>query len=176
MNQEVKRYYAGVGSTETPVELRKSIEELAAELGKAGYILRSGGAPGADTFFEAGCGAHPKEIFLPWVGFNGRKFGITEILPEAFDLAAQFHPAWDKCKTGAMYLHARNCHQVLGRDLRTPADFVVCWTPGGKGSGGTGMAIRIAEAYDIPVFDLASEGVMDRFDAYLEKKGLFSNA
>ncbi|NMA16004.1 MAG: hypothetical protein GX935_02005, partial [Erysipelotrichia bacterium] len=31
--------------------------------------------------------------------------------------------------------------------------FIICWTKNGSGSGGTGQAIRIAKAYDIPIFD-----------------------
>lgn len=56
-------------------------------------------------------------------------------------------------KDGAKKLQARNSHQVLGLDLNTPSDFIICWTKGGKGIGGTGQALRIAKAYNIPIFD-----------------------
>ncbi len=55
---------------------------------------------------------------------------------------------------------ARNCYQVLGEDLSTPVDFVVCWTPDGAESetsrktGGTGQAIRIAADLGIRVYNL----------------------
>jgi hypothetical protein len=42
---------------------------------------------------------------------------------------------------------------VLGHDLRSPSRFVVCWTADGRATGGTGQAIRIAEAYAVPVFN-----------------------
>jgi len=32
---------------------------------------------------------------------------------------------------------------------------VVCWTPGARGRGGTGSAIRLARSRGIPVHDLA---------------------
>jgi hypothetical protein len=32
---------------------------------------------------------------------------------------------------------------------------VVCWTPGARGRGGTGSAIRLARSREIPVHDLA---------------------
>lgn len=54
---------------------------------------------------------------------------------------------------GARRLQARNSHQILGWDLNSHSDFVICWTKGGKGNGGTGQAIRIAKDYNIPVFD-----------------------
>jgi hypothetical protein len=53
-------------------------------------------------------------------------------------------------------MHGRNAQIVLGDDLKTPVDFVVCWTPDGKLTGGTAMALRIAFDYDIPIFNLGS--------------------
>ena len=67
-------------------------------------------------------------------------------------MAAEFHPAWDRCSRGARALHARNCHQVLGWDLKTPSEFILCWTKDGKASGGTGQAMRIAKAFNIPIY------------------------
>jgi hypothetical protein len=72
------------------------------------------------------------------------------------DMAKQFHPAWNRCSPGARKLHARNCFQVMGRDLNSPVDFIICWTRGGLGGGGTGQALRIAKHYNIPVFDLGN--------------------
>ena len=57
---------------------------------------------------------------------------------------------------------ARNALQVLGTDGQTPVDFIMCWTPNGSGSGGTGQAIRIARALNIPVFDLGHQRILDR--------------
>ena len=39
---------------------------------------------------------------------------------------------------------------MLGLTLGRPVDAVVCWSAGGRAEGGTGMAIRIAEARGIP--------------------------
>lgn len=46
---------------------------------------------------------------------------------------------------------------LLGRDLNDPVDFVVCWTPGAQAVGGTGQALRIAEAYGIKVYNAADQ-------------------
>ena len=62
---------------------------------------------------------------------------------------------------------ARNSYQVLGRNLDDPVEFVICWTPGGSGSGGTGQAIRIAKDYQIPVFDLGSPETKLRLEEFL---------
>jgi predicted Rossmann fold nucleotide-binding protein DprA/Smf involved in DNA uptake len=60
--------YAGIGSRETPPDVQKLIFDIADKLAKKGYVLRSGGADGADLTFEAGCDNSNglKEIFLPW--------------------------------------------------------------------------------------------------------------
>ena len=46
--------YTGIGSRETPVEIAAKMTELAVRLDALGYTLRSGGAQGADTFFDGG--------------------------------------------------------------------------------------------------------------------------
>ena len=132
-------FYTGIGSRETPKEILNVMYSLAQHLKTMGFILRSGGAGGADSAFEAG--ASPKmEIFIPWDGFSGKKQnGTTIIVPLFnFDIAERFHPAWEKCSPGAKKLHARNCNQIMGRDTKNPvfSNFVICWTKGGAPVGG----------------------------------------
>ena len=67
----------------------------------------------------------------------------------------------------AQRLHARNCFQILGAKLDTPVSDVVCWTPNGSGSGGTGQAIRLAEMMNIPVWDLGNPEVLLKFQRML---------
>lgn len=153
-------YYAGIGSRETPPEILREFKALAEDLAARGYCLRSGGADGADSAFEEGCDRidGPKQIFLPWDGFNGRRADRTKGVfsgagPKAIALAAQHHPAWRSCGRGARALHARNGYQILGPNLEAPVEFVVCWTIDGSGKGGTGQALRIAAVCSIPVYD-----------------------
>ena len=122
-----------------------------------GYVLRSGGAPGADSAFEAGVHNSLKEIWLPWPNFNGNR---SKLFPsaDAFTLAKKYHPKWNKLYDTSKKLHARNGHQILGADLQTPTDFVVCWTSDGKASGGTGQALRIAADRNITIYNLFNEG------------------
>src|SRR5690348_5431489 len=111
----MSRYYAGVGSRETPPGMLVYFTRLAQFLGRDhGYILRSGGADGADTAFEQG--ASSKQIFLPWKGFNGNPSPFYRIPVIAFDIAANHHPAWLKLKPAVQCLMARNVQQVLGPD------------------------------------------------------------
>ena len=151
----MKRYYAGIGSRETPEEIIKIMIQIAESLGKMGIILRSGAAEGADDAFEIGCDNvnGKKEIYLPWKGFGNSKSTLIVKDPKAFELVEKYHPGFSRLSQGALKLQARNSHQVLGLDLNTPSDFIICYTPKGKGSGGTGQALRIAKDYSIPVFD-----------------------
>ena len=170
--QEVYRAYAGVGSRETPPEVLEVMRRVGEALALQGWTLRSGAAQGADTAFEEGCDrADPpgkKEIYLPWRGFQDREPGHGNFLVQAdirplAEIEAEWaHPSWRYLKRGAKGLHTRNVCQVLGVDLQSPAKFVLCWTPGGTGKGGTGLAIRLAGRHHIPVFDLAHEASMLR--------------
>ena len=150
-------FYAGIGSRQTPPEVLSLMTQIAQGLANFGYTLRSGGADGADTAFERGAG-DAAEIYLPWTYFNGRREGVfVHATPEAEALARRIHPSWGRLSLGARKLHIRNCYQVLGADLKTPSAFVVCWTPNGSGSGGTGQAIRLAREKGIPVYDIGSQ-------------------
>ncbi len=168
MNKE--RFYAGIGSRECPENIQKDMYCIAGHLSQINYTLRSGGADGADSAFEKGCDfvKGKKEIYLPWKDFNGSNSPLYNISKEAFELAKTIHPAWFKLKFGARKLHARNCYQVLGQDLKTPCDFVICWTKDGAEIGGTRTAIILAKMHNISVYNLANE------EDYNKLKGLIN--
>lgn len=149
--------YAGIGSRNTPPEILEEMGRIANFLGQLGYTLRSGGAKGADQAFEKS--AYAKQIFLPWAGFEARWPDEKEYFVRPWNaktdaLIQEFYPKPDRLSQGSHKLMVRNSYQVLGYDLNSPVDFVVCWTKDGKASGGTGQAIRIARAYKIPVINL----------------------
>jgi hypothetical protein len=73
--------------------------KLARRLDELGFVLRSGGADGADSAFEDG--AKNKQVFLPWEGFNGRESEFTSPLSEAFRVAEIVHDGWLYLKPGA---------------------------------------------------------------------------
>lgn len=167
------KYYAGIGSRETPDDVLELMYSLAQDFYHKGWTLRSGGAPGADQAFEWGiadayiydnnspveCFA---EIYLPWPSFEEKNRSwiiprLTEPGPGAAGIAQVYHPRYTYLSHGAKKLIARNTHQILGPDLEQieTVDFVLCWTKEAKGGGGTGQAIRISKAWGIPVYDLA---------------------
>lgn len=156
-------YYTGIGSRKTPTDIQCLMAWIGKKLQSKGFTLRSGAADGADKAFEHLVTGN-KEIYLPWQGFNGHNSGFFGTSLQAMDMASDLHPAWSNLSEGAKKLMARNCHQVLGIDLKTPSKFVVCWTPDGCEShstrtsktGGTGLAISLASINHIPIYNLAN--------------------
>jgi hypothetical protein len=193
MTQPVFRpAYAGIGSRETPDDVLDLMSEVAAVLAHQGYILRSGGAPGADQAFLAGAiSVHTHryqavETYLPWESFErealnaiagGSRSHIARTDPAKWTIpiAKMHHPRFASLTQGAMKLQARNVHQVLGsleylRDGKIVFDrskFVLCWTKDGGPTGGTGQAIRIAQAYGVEVRNLHDSATRERVEAFL---------
>lgn len=153
------------------------MSRIAVRLARRGFVLRSGGADGSDLAFEAGATSieAPCEIYLPWRGFNGSKSALHDLETHgrAAEIASRCHPAWSRLKDSHRKLHTRNVYQVLGRDLESPAEFVICWTPDGveegahtsRETGGTGTAIRVASMFGVPVINLLNPGALDRIKA-----------
>src|SRR5277367_3304536 len=129
------KYYAGIGSRETSQEVKWQIHAIALYLADDGWTLRSGGADGADIAFEYGAGDGLKEIFLPWKGFNNNRSSLYDIPDKAYEISAQHHPRWQYLKAPVKKLMARNAQQVLGKNLDSPVEFVICWTPDGCTKG-----------------------------------------
>lgn len=172
-------YYTGVGSRKTPQEVLDILEDLAKTLSSMSVVLRSGGADGADSAFERGCDAiNPKnkEIYLPWPGFNKRDSLLFYNL-DAYDIAKTIIPHWNSLSKNVKKLHARNIHQVLGKNLDSPSSFLICWTPDGANSenlctqetGGTRTAIILADRYKIPIFNLFRLNEKDKLNNFLKE-------
>jgi SLOG cluster4 family len=112
--------YAGIGSQRTPGDVLELMRTIAVALARRGWVLRSGGAPGADQAFAAGARAAGGtiELYLPWTAFAGQAGAhLARPTRAAYRLAARHHPAWERLDGRARALHARNAHQVLGAGL-----------------------------------------------------------
>ena len=60
-------------------------------------------------------------------------------------------------KPAVMKLHARN-YLIINK-----VNFIVCWTPNGKVTGGTGQAIRMAASMGIKVYNLGNPNTLKAF-------------
>ena len=63
---------------------------------------------------------------------------------------------------------ARNAMQVLGQTMNQPAKMVVAYTPGGQVIGGTGQALRMAQAYQIPIRNLGDPATLQSVQRFLQ--------
>ena len=152
--------YAGIGARTTPAAVLADMKVMAGWLARTGWHLTSGGADGADTAFAGSTPAGQRTIWLPWRGYNGLRGPDCRVLSAAamshcMAITAGLHPAWARCSPAVRKLHARNA-AVIGVTLDRPADAAIAWTAEGRVAGGTGMAIRIAQAHGIPVFNLGT--------------------
>ena len=173
------KHFTMIGSRETPDVALANLRSIATHFGNAGWTGRSGGADGADTCLENAV-IEKMEIFLPWADFNYRKAdgdvyintATTPCVGDAYEIASELHPVWHKITRGAKKLHARNVFQILGRDLKTPSDCVICYAKpvGDKGhvKGGTATAVKLALENNIPVFNLYHEDGYDRALEFLK--------
>ena len=170
-------YYTGIGSRETPANVLGRMADIAHALAKQGYVLRSGGADGADSAFEQGCNKAKgkKDIYIPWRNFNNRgwntRAGIVPDLEAAREIVLRTHPAPERLSQGAMKLHCRNPYQILGEGLSTPSAFVIAYTKDGKLVGGTATALRLAQEHGVPVYNLGDPN-RESFNQFLEDIGL----
>jgi hypothetical protein len=154
------KIYTGIGSRQTPSETIKLIHSISKKMNEMNFLLRSGGADGADSAFEEF--STNKEIYLPWDGFNGRNHDgesyFDYLQCPAWSLAKTsvdaFHPKPESLSAAGRRLMARNSMQIFGRDYKTPTNVVICWTKGGKDVGGTSQALRIARSAGIPILNL----------------------
>lgn len=164
-------FYAGIGSRETPKDILNVMTLVAQALVSKGWVLRSGGALGADMAFENGAfrAGGKTDIYLPWRMYNGHMDGDWEVSPEAIEMASQFHPAWHRCGQGARKLHGRNCHILLGKQLDLPVSFVICWTPGAAVTGGTGLGMRIAQSRKIEIYNLANPQHLATINSWIKE-------
>ena len=172
--------YAGIGATNAPAEARELMRALATELAGQDFLLRSGGAQGSEEAFEAGAVAAQgqRRVYLPadglptgpWRGTQPDAAESTFPIPErAYEFAAARHDNWEGLAENTRRQYARNAVEILGDDLATPTDFVVCWTRDGNDTGVTAQALEIAREHNIPVINLGApdapgsvEEVMDR--------------
>lgn len=165
-----RNIYTGIGSRETPEEIKKIFGDLSYILYKKGHILRSGHAKGADKAFETN--KNPKnEIYVIKNNYNEKNL----IIPTKKELQIGFsfvyelglHKHKERLKKkSSIDLHSRNVMQILGRNFNLKSRAVFCYTKDGAKTfndvdqdytGGTGTAIALADICNIPVYNLKNE-------------------
>ena len=180
------KIYTGAGARNTPDRILDIMEHVGYVLAQRGYVLRSGGAEGADKAFEAGCdAAHgSKKIYIPWSGFNNYTPNGVSIMTldqgnrdGAIDIIKDAHPAFNRLSRGALALHARNAYQVQGLYLDSPSQFLLCYAPtdrDGVPTGGTRTAWVVARMFDIPCFNLSNDRDYERITKFIKDQRAYT--
>lgn len=174
------KVYTGVGARATPKEILKVMTRIA-EQRSLTHIVRTGGAAGADEQFEV---AENKILYLPWNKFRGKE-GIGKYTKEqeafADKILQKVFPYTYNLKHVTRLMFRRNVFQVVGLCDRMadvePSEQLVCWTPDGaenamayniETTGGTGIAILIADYFDVPVYNLQRPETLQEVLEYLK--------
>lgn len=184
----MSRYYTAVGSRDTPVQFVQPMMKLSKRLRELGWVFRSGKADGADAIFQSGAQCHKVadynglygEVYKPWKLFNTTPDALSfdtargYTLWNWYDIETYNLPNWkdaqeivqsvineshwNNLSVSARNLHTRNVYQVLGKDLQTPSEFLVCYSKPSKDSvsGGTKTAWELAKKYNVPCFNYAT--------------------
>lgn len=170
--------YAGVGSRNITQPVRECINYISQQLDQKGYHLRSGGAMGSDAAFELK--STNFNIFTPLQGdhcyrwfankaHNKTSDGVAKYNYEmAAEIAALYHPVWDKLTNYPQRLLTRNAAIILGQELDDPVDFVLHaarLNENGEPTGGTSHTLRIAEAYNVPIYGIDVTQCKDKLSA-----------
>lgn len=171
--------YVGIGNNDAPPEILQKMSLLSATLAAKGWTLRhTGDKDGAAVAFEQGAGGQA-EAYIAWKGFNDRQSEFIpprNVHPEVITLMKQYIPTFDNIKPGAHKVISRAVYAIIGKDLRSPAQFVVCWSADGAESAGEktaktgfmGMPIALASNLKMPVFNLQKPDAMERLNRFLE--------
>lgn len=176
--------YTGIGAHATPPDVLALMRRIGRHFAASGTMLRSGGSPGADTAFEEGCGGGPKEIYLPWPGFNGNASLLA--LDGAWYNRIATSEAWqalrkelrsesppvelDALPRETRLRYARDIPQVLGGDLASPSDLVLCWTPPVDQPEGTRIALYVARHFGMPIVNLNDARECERWERRLSEE------
>lgn len=168
--------YGVVANPDAPDNILSLIGAIATRLEAMGYTLRTAGGNGLEEAFEKT--TETKEVYLPWRNFNNRQSKFTRNMPEANDVVRPFAPSFDTLKPAVQAIIASKAHTVLGKDLKSPIQFLItytadgCETVGNKTAktGFSGTSIAIASSMRIPVFNLKNADAVDRLKQYLSSQ------
>lgn len=156
----VPRTYAGIGDVNIPTNIQELMKMIGEELAHQGYVLRTGGAKGADTAFMEGCDKAKgiKEVFYP---------SDLHVNNETLKIAKEIHGHWEYCenkqpKQGHKYsfpvqAHCRNMKIINGDQLNNPVEFTIAYQDINQVTGGTWQGIKYSQKLGIKVYNLFVE-------------------
>lgn len=169
----IYKAYAALSNKNAPEEVVETMRRLVHKLNDEGYTLRTAGNEGPEESLEAQ--TEQKEVHIPWKGFNNRESRFNRNDNNAIEIVQAFHPTFASLKPAVQAIIARSAHVILGKDLRSPVRFLVCWSEDGLEnakdrsikSGYMGMPVAVANSLSIPVFNLKNADATTRLRNFL---------
>jgi len=167
------RPYVITGDRSTPPEVTSRLVAVMKQLEEKHFTTRSSGLDGPDaTIIKDSANL---ELFLPWKPFNGLESKNYFNTKECLVIAKQFHPAFDGLKPAIHAFLGCNVRLILGNNLKSAARFMLCYTEDGAESdktkssktGNLGLAISIASAMRVPVFNFRHTDAEQRLFTFL---------
>lgn len=163
-----------------PEEAEKKMIQLATILNNNGFELNWNG-DNQRSLYQNILGIEDIKIntYLPWGKFNEDAPNIKLKFPSdtAYETAFAYHKNIKNLKNGARAMIAREVNMLLGVDVTDPVKFLLVWSGDGaestekmdfKKSGWISFDIRIAEAANIPVFNIQKDDAIKRLNEYIK--------
>lgn len=181
-----------IGNCEVAEPERLKYVPIVKALLKAGHEGRSGGAKGMDyvltqaieELMQEGVSGFKACVYIPHRLFNDLQWGKLghrvhyvkwfKNYSRAMGIAAECHPVWHHCDDYTRHMHARNVYEILGTDLNTPSDFVICHARTNRNGvvmGGTATAIKLANDRSIPIFNGYTTS-FEQLHEFLKERGI----
>lgn len=165
----------GIGSRKTPPDICDMMTEVGRYIFSRDWWCRSGHADGADYAFEKGA-IDRCIVYLPWERFRypvAPMLGVPYVLPNpipqwCIDSLEAIGVNTSSLQDTTLKLFARNCMQLLGSTGNKPSNAVVVWTQNGTATGGSGIAMKLAYKYGIPVYNMYHHKSTQRVIEFLE--------
>jgi hypothetical protein len=166
--------YVASGNRDMPSAILATIVEFIKQLDARGYTLRTGGREGPEDVYDK-LPLIRKETHLPWKGFMDKDSKFTYTPESARILAAKFHPSFDGVKPVIQTFLATDVRLIMGKELRSPALFLITWSEDGAESttektartGNAAQFVSVASQLKIPIFNFGKPGAEARLQQYL---------
>lgn len=165
--------YAVVGNKEFPTDLIPKLTSIVKKLDSLGYTARTGSMKGLDVLVEEM--TTNVELQLPWKNFNDKESKNTFSSPEILAIAKSLQPGFDDLALPIKGFLAKNVRVLLGSKGISRAVFLLCHSEDGvdtarqvtSRTASAGHAIKVADKFNIPVFNLKNANVEEQLMSYL---------
>jgi hypothetical protein len=173
------------GKDSLPDEAKEMLDKICSYLFAKGYKLRVNGDTRSSYTIDYSKTSKDKlEVYLPWKKFNpdlADSAVITSSNEKGYGIALTTRNKFLELPDAARALVANNVHLVLGKECDEPLDLLLVYNKNGSEVlpekkvdydmlGYTAYFMKLAEAANIPVFNIKKSDVIDRLSKLLKSK------